>query len=192
MMHLRGHMYSPDRTFAPAIPSEPAYQPGSPFPQGATWNGKGVNFAIFAEHAEEVHLCLFDSGEKPVETQRIRVRERTNGIWHLFVPGIEPGQHYGYRVHGPYDPSRGLRFNANKLLLDPYAKAIGRALTWDDNVFGYTVGHPEVDLSFDERDSAHTAPLGVVIDNRFDWSDEDRPSVPWHDTVIYEAHVRGL
>jgi glycogen operon protein len=185
-------MYSPDRAFVPAITSEPAYQPGSPFPQGATWNGKGVNFAVFAEHAEEMHLCLFDSAEQAVETRRIRVRERTNGIWHIFVPGIEPGQHYGYRVHGPYDPSRGLRFNANKLLLDPYAKAIGRALIWDDSVFGYTVGHPDADLSFDERDSAHTAPLGVVIDNRFDWSDEDRPSVPWHDTVIYEAHVRGL
>ena len=172
--------------------SEPSYQPGSPFPQGATWDGKGVNFALFAEHAEEVHLCLFDGTEVMKESRRIRFRERTNGIWHIFIPGIEPGQHYGYRVQGPYKPEEGLRFNVNKLLLDPYAKAIGRDLKWDDDVFGYTVGHESGDLSFDERDSAGTAPLGVVIDNRFDWSDEDRPKVPWHDTVIYEAHVRGM
>lgn len=165
------------------------YQPGVPFPQGATWDGKGVNFALFAEAAEAVELCLLD---ETGETERIRVRERTNNIWHIYIPGLKPGQLYGYRAHGPYDPGRGLRFNPNKLLLDPYAKAIGRPLKWADELFGYTIGHPDRDLSFDDRDSAPFAPLGMVIDSNFDWSDETRPNIAWHETVIYEAHVRGM
>jgi glycogen operon protein len=133
---------------------------------------------------------LFDqSGDTE---QRIRIRERTNGAWHIYVPQVGPGQLYGYRVHGPYDPENGLRFNPNKLLLDPYAKAIGRPLTWADELFGYTLGDPAGDLSFDDRDSAPFAPLGVVIDPAFDWSGEKRPSYPAHETIIYEAHVRGM
>jgi len=166
-----------------------AYQPGVPFPQGASWDGAGVNFALFSEASEYVELCLFDpSGEE----ERIRLRERTNGIWHIYLPGLGPGQLYGYRVYGPYEPSKGLRFNPNKLLLDPYAKAIGRELKWADEVFGYQIGHADGDLSFDERNSSAFAPLGMVIDHAFDWSGEQRPSVVWHETVIYEAHVRGM
>ncbi len=137
-----------------------------------------------------MELCLFDAsggGE-----QRIRIRERTNGAWHIYIQGIGPGQLYGYRVHGPYDPERGLRFNPNKLLLDPYAKAIGRGLKWADELFGYTLGDPSGDLSFDDRDSAPFAPLAAVIDPAFDWSGEKRPAYPSHETIIYEAHVRGM
>ena len=168
------------------------YQPGSPFPQGATWDGAGVNFALFSEASEYVELCLFDRADQPAESERIRLRERTNGIWHIYVPGLGPGQLYGYRVYGPYEPAKGLRFNPNKLLLDPYAKAVGRELKWADEVFGYQIGHADGDLSFDERDSAAFAPLGMIIDHAFDWSGEQRPSVAWHETVIYEAHVRGM
>ena len=137
-----------------------------------------------------MELCLFD-GPQTVE-RRIRIRERTNGAWHLYVPDIGPGQLYGYRVYGPYLPESGLRFNPNKLLLDPYAKAIGRELKWADELFGYQLGDSNGDLSFDDRDSAPFAPLGAVIDSRFDWSGEQRPSYPAHETLIYEAHVRGM
>ena len=137
-----------------------------------------------------MELCLFDPAGK-IET-RIRIRERTNGAWHLYVPDIGPDQLYGYRVHGPYDPHTGLRFNPNKLLLDPYAKAIGRELKWADELFGYKLGDPDADLSFDDRDSAPFAPLGAVVDPNFDWSGEQRPNYPTHETVIYEAHVRGM
>jgi glycogen operon protein len=163
---------------------------GSPFPRGATWDGRGVNFSLFSESSECVELCLFDA--KGGDEQRIRIRERTAGAWHVYVPGIGPGQLYGYRVHGPYDPAKGLRFNANKLLLDPYAKAIGRPLTWADELFGYTLGQPKADLVGDDRDSAPFAPMAAVIDPEFDWSGETRPSHQAHSTVIYEAHVRGL
>ncbi|HZP61361.1 MAG TPA: glycogen debranching protein GlgX [Opitutaceae bacterium] len=177
-----------------AIPnSEPVrgapYQAGAPFPQGATWDGAGVNFALFSEASEYVELCLFDSAGAE---ERIRLRERTNGIWHIYIPGVGPGQLYGYRVYGPYDPQKGLRFNPHKLLLDPYAKAIGREMKWADEVFGYEIGHADGDLSCDERNSAAFAPLGMVIDQAFDWSGEQRPVVVWHETIIYEAHVRGL
>jgi isoamylase len=137
-----------------------------------------------------VELCLFD-GPQTVE-RRIRIRERTNGAWHLYVPDIGPGQLYGYRVYGPYLPESGLRFNPNKLLLDPYAKAIGRELKWADELFGYQLGDSNGDLSFDDRDSSPFAPLGAVVDSRFDWSGEQRPSYPAHETLIYEAHVRGM
>ncbi len=168
------------------------YQPGLPYPQGATWHGKGVNFALFSEASEAVELCLFDRPDQKEETHRIRLRERTNGIWHIYLPDIKPGQLYAYRVHGPYEPASGLRFNPHKLLLDPYAKAIGRELKWADELFGYQLGHADGDLSFDERDSAPFAPLGVVIDNSFDWAGDKSPDTPWHETVIYEAHVRGM
>ena len=163
---------------------------GSPFPRGAIWDGSGVNFSLFSESSECVELCLFDSNGQ--EEARLRIRERTNGTWHVYLPNVGPGQIYGYRVHGPYVPESGLRFNPNKLLLDPYAKAIGRPLTWGDELFGYTLGDPDADLSFDDRDSAPFAPLAAVIDSRFDWSGERRPMYPLHETIIYEAHVRGM
>src|SRR6202050_566727 len=163
---------------------------GSPFPQGANWDGRGVNFSLFSESSESVELCLFD-GPGKVE-RRIRIRERTNGAWHVYVPDIGPGQLYGYRVYGPYLPESGLRFNPNKSLLDPYAKAIGRELQWADALFGYQLGDESADLSFDDRDSAPFAPLGAVIDSAFDWGGEKRPSYPAHETLIYEAHVRGM
>jgi len=165
---------------------------GQPYPLGATWDGEGVNFALFADAATGVELCLFKHASDRREVERIRLEEKTGHVWHAYLPGVGPGQLYGYRVHGPYEPAAGRRFNANKLLLDPYAKAIGRPLTWGDELFGYTIGHPDGDLSFDERDSAALAPLGSVIDASFDWSGERRPIVPWHETVIYETHVRGL
>jgi len=163
---------------------------GTPFPRGATWDGRGVNFALFSESSEWVELCLFDAGGR--NEQRIRIRERTAGAWHIYLPGIAPGQLYGYRVHGLYAPEKGLRFNANKLLLDPYAKAIGRQLVWADELFGYVVGDPAGDLTFDERDSAAFAPLAAVVDASFDWGDDRRPRHQNHATVIYEAHVRGM
>ncbi len=163
---------------------------GSPFPRGATWDGRGVNFSLFSESSEYVELCLFDAAGG--NEQRIRIRERTAGAWHVYVPGIGPRQLYGYRVHGPYEPAKGLRFNPNKLLLDPYAKVIGRPLEWADELFGYTVGDPAGDLTFDDRDSAAFAPLAAVLDPAFDWSGETRPRHPAHATVIYEAHVRGM
>ncbi len=172
--------------------TEVVTQAGSPAIQGATWDGKGTNFALFSENAEGVELCLFDKATDTSESDRIRVRERTNGVWHIYLEGIKPGQLYGYRVHGAYEPEKGLRFNSNKVLLDPYARAIGRELKWDDSLFGYTIGHEAGDLSFDERDSAPFAPLGIVIDEGFDWEGDKAPGVRWHDTIIYEAHVKGL
>ena len=169
-----------------------SYQPGSPFPQGATWDGKGVNFAVFSEASEFMALCLFDGPDQAQERERIRLAERTNGVWHIYVPGVKPGQLYGYRASGPYEPQKGLRFNPHKLLLDPYAKAIGRELKWADELFGYTIGDPGQDLSFDERDSAPFAPLGVVTGGEFDWAGDKPPARAWHETIIYEAHVRGL
>lgn len=165
---------------------------GSPYPQGATWDGKGVNFSIFAETAEAVDLCLFRDTRPVIERRQIRMHQHTKGIWHCYVPDLKPGQIYGYRIHGPYDPQSGLRYNPNKILLDPYAKGMGRRLKWDDCLFGYGIGSPDEDLSFDERDSAGHAPLGCVVDESFDWEGDEHLNRPWHDTVIYEAHVRGM
>lgn len=171
---------------------EQNYKAGSPFPQGAKWDGQGTNFALFSEGAEMVEICFFDKSQDTQESRRVRMRERTNGIWHIYLPDVTPGQLYGYRVYGPYEPEKGLRFNPNKLLLDPYAKAIGREITWDDSLFGYKIGDPAEDLSFDERDSAPFAPLAIVTDDTFDWEGDAPLGTPWHDTVIYEAHVKGL
>ncbi|REJ92354.1 MAG: glycogen debranching enzyme GlgX, partial [Planctomycetota bacterium] len=166
--------------------------PGRPYPLGATWDGKGVNFAVFSEHAEGMELCLFGAAKEVREEHRIRLTQRTDFVWHCYVPGLRPGQLYGYRAHGPYAPQRGHRFNANKIVLDPYAKAIGRNLKWSDAMFGYQVGHADEDLSFDESDNAAEAPLAAVIDPRFRWGRDRPPRVPWHQTVIYELHVRGM
>ena len=165
---------------------------GLPHPIGATWTGEGVNFALFSANATGVEICLFDDSGQ-IERERIRLPEYTNEIWHGFVPGIGPGTVYGYRVDGPYDPGAGHRFNKNKLLLDPYARAHIGELQWNDACFGYTIGDPDEDLSFDTRDSAPYVPKCVVVDPGFDWHGQrDRPRVAWDRTIIYEMHVRGF
>jgi glycogen operon protein len=164
--------------------------PGRPFPLGATWDGRGVNFALFSEHAEKVELCLFDdSGRR--EIQRIPIGERTDQVWHCYLPEARPGTLYGYRVHGPYQPDQGHRFNPHKLLLDPYARDMTGTLRWSDAHYGYTIGHKREDLSLDRRESASGMPKCRVVDTAFSWGDDRRPNVPWHDTVIYELHVGG-
>ncbi|WP_370650118.1 glycogen debranching protein GlgX [Oscillochloris sp. ZM17-4] len=166
--------------------------PGRPYPLGATWDGQGVNFALFAERANRVELCLFESADSPHASMRITMPERSDGVWHVYLPNLRPGQLYGYRVYGPYNPDQGLRFNPNKLLIDPYAKAISGDIIWDDAVFGYAIGHPDGDRSFDERDSAPFMPRSVVIDNSFPWGDDRHPRTPLHQSVIYELHVGGF
>ncbi len=165
--------------------------PGKPYPLGATWDGEGVNFALFSEHAEKVELCLFDpSGRR--EMHRIFMPEYTDQVWHCYLPEARPGLVYGFRVHGPYDPAKGLRFNRNKLLLDPYAKQIQNDMTWQDAHFGYRIGHRNEDLSFDRRDSAPGMLKGIVVDPAFTWGADCPPRTPWHRTVIYETHVKGF
>jgi glycogen operon protein len=166
--------------------------PGRPYPQGATWDGQGVNFAIFSENGTAVDLCLFDSPGISTESARISMRERTDLIWHCYLPDARPGQLYGYRVDGPYAPTDGHRFNPNKLLIDPYAKAVSGTIRWSDALYGYRVGDPGEDLSFDERDSAGGMPKCVVIDPAFSWGEDRSPGTPWNRTVIYECHVKGL
>jgi glycogen operon protein len=166
--------------------------PGRPYPLGATWDGAGVNFAIFSEHATKIELCLFDAVETQAETHRITLPEHTDMVWHAYLPDVQPDQLYGYRVHGPFEPQKGHRFNPNKIVLDPYAKAIGRDLRWDDTLFGYAIGHKDADLSFDTRDNAPFAPLAAVIDPAFTWGDDRPPRTPWHKTLIYELHVKGF
>ncbi len=165
---------------------------GRSYPLGATWDGGGVNFALFSEHATKVELCLFDSREAKKESQRITLPEQDEFVWHGYIPGIQPGQLYGYRVHGPYDPEKGHRFNPNKILLDPYARAVGRDLQWDDSLFGYTIGDEKADLSCDERDNVAFAPLGIVLDTAYTWDDDRPPLIPWNRTLIYEVHVKGF
>ena len=168
--------------------------PGRPYPLGAEWDGRGVNFAVYSRHAEAVELVLFDAAaEAPSVT--FDLPERTGPIWYGYVPGVCPGQLYGYRIHGPYAPKQGHRFNPNKVLLDPYAKAVGRPLRWHDSLFGYDVtyeGKDDRDLHASTLDSAAHAPLGMVVDERFDWGGESAPCVPWEDTIIYETHVKGI
>ena len=166
--------------------------PGIPYPLGATWDGLGVNFSLYAPGADRVELVLFEGPEPDAERTTLPLAERTGPHWHGYLRGIRPGQLYGYRVYGPYEPARGVRFNPNKVLLDPYAKAIGRPLAWDDALFGYEVGHPDADLSFDTRDSAAFAPLAAVIESRFEWGDDRPPNIPWESTIIYETHVKGI
>ena len=167
------------------------FWPGKPYPLGATWDGKGVNFALFSQNATGVDLCLFGPQNGGKE-QRIPLTEKDNFIWHIYLPGLKPGQCYGYRVNGPYDPESGQRFNPNKLLLDPYAKAIDGTVAWNKALYGYTMGDPDQDLSFNTDDSAPFMPKSVVIDPRFDWGDDAHPMTPWHETTIYELHVKGF
>lgn len=167
-------------------------RPGHGQQLGANFDGKGVNFALFSAHAERVELCLFDPSGK-TEIARLELPEYTDEIWHGYVPDLQPGALYGYRVYGPYDPENGHRFNPNKLLIDPYARELEGDVEWNDAHFGYELGHEESDLSFDSRDSAPYTPKCKVIDpDAFDWQGENRPNVPWPKTVIYETHVKGF
>lgn len=167
-------------------------QPGSPFPLGATWDGRGVNFALYAENATGVELSLFNSIEDKTESSRIRIEERTHHVWHVYVPGLKPGQLYGYRIYGLYEPQNGHRFNPNKFLVDPYAKAISDTVHWHDSLFGYVVGHPDADLSFSGDDSAAFMPRCIVTDPAFNWEEDRSPKIPYHKTIIYELHVKGF
>ncbi|AXY78474.1 glycogen debranching enzyme GlgX [Paraflavitalea soli] len=167
-------------------------RPGKPYPLGASWDGKGVNFAFYATHAEKVELCLFDKEQPDVESIRIAIRDRFDGVWHIYLPGIAPGQLYGYRVHGPYDPAKGHRHNPAKLLIDPYARAIAGRIEWNDALFGYEIGHKDADLSMSHADSAPYVPKSVVVDAFFNWGRDIQLNIPYHQSVIYELHVKGF
>ncbi len=167
-------------------------RPGSPYPLGATWDGAGVNFALFSEHATGVELCLFEGEESETEFARIPVTEYTDQVWHIYLPEARPGLRYGYRVHGPYEPANGHRFNPAKLLLDPYTRAIDGAPRWSDALFAYRLGDPAQDLSIDDGDSADAMPKSVVIDTAFTWGADRPPRTPWNETIIYEVHVKGF
>ena len=173
------------------MPSRSMIWPGRPDPLGATWDGSGVNFALFSVYAEKVELCLFDAaGTREIE--RIVLPEYTNEVWHGYLPEGRPGMLYGYRVYGAYDPANGHRFNANKLLIDPYAKALVGPLRWSDAHYGYRVGSQREDLSFDRRDNARGMPKSQVVDLAFTWGNDKPPRTSWGRTVIYEAHPRGF
>jgi len=169
---------------------DPIVWPGKPYPLGATWDGEGVNFALFSEHAEKVELCIFGGNGRRL-TKRIVMKEQTDQVWHCYLPEARPGLLYGYRVFGPYDPSRGHRFNPHKLLLDPYAKHV-QHLRWNDSHFGYRIGHKNEDLSFDRRDSSAGMMKGTVIDPAFTWGADQPPRIPWHKSIFYEVHVKGF
>jgi len=164
--------------------------PGKPFPLGATWDGTGVNFSLYSENATGVELCLYDNDNN--ETARIQIAEQSDLTWHMYIEGLKPGQMYGYRVSGPFEPENGHRFNPNKLVLDPYAKAVSGTINWDDSLFGYNVGDEQADLTFSESDSADFIPKAVVVDPNFNWEDDKKPDTSYHNTVIYEAHVKGF
>ena len=164
---------------------------GSSYPLGATFDGLGVNFAVFSAHAEKIELCIFDPSGKR-ELKRYELPEWTDEVWHGYLPDVQPGLLYGYRAYGPYQPEQGHRFNPNKLLLDPYARKLHGQIRWTDALHGYRVGGRREDLSFDKRDSAPAMPKGVVVDDHFDWSQDRKPNTPWSETVVYEAHVKGL
>ena len=166
--------------------------PGRPYPLGASWDGIGVNFALFTEHATAVELCLFRDDGDTEEAAKIPLTERTDQVWHCYLPDARPGQFYGYRVHGPYDPERGHRFNAAKLLIDPYAKAITGAIKWSNDLFAYKVGTPLDDREPDPDNSAGGVPKSVVIDAAFTWGDDAPLNVPYNRTIIYECHVKGM
>jgi glycogen operon protein len=166
--------------------------PGSPYPLGATWDGEGVNFALFSQNATRVDLCLFNRHEDADEFARVQVRERTDQIWHCYLPDARPGQLYGYRVHGPYDPEDGHRFNPVQLIIDPYAKAISGTIRWSDALFAYKVGDPREDLEPSTTNSAGGLPKSIVVDPAFTWGNDRLLRTPWNRTVIYEAHVKGM
>lgn len=165
---------------------------GKPYPLGAKWDGQGVNFALYSENATKVELCLFDDVNAKAEYERVTLPEVIGHVWHVYLPRIKPGQLYGYRVHGPYQPEAGLRFNPAKILIDPYALAIAGRVNWEAPVFGYQVGHKDIDLSRSEDDDAWGMPKCVVVGSSFDWAGDQSPSIPWYKTIIYELHVRGF
>jgi isoamylase len=173
------------------IQTQPVVWPGKPYPLGANWDGEGVSFALFSEHAQKIELCLFDQAGRR-ELHRINMPEQTDQVWHCYLPEARPGLLYGYRAYGSYEPAKGLRFNPHKLLLDPYAKQIAGELKWSDSHFGYRVGHRQEDFSFDRRDSAPGMLKSMVIDSAFTWGSDRPPRTPWHKSVIYELHVKGF
>jgi len=173
------------------IQTQPIVWPGRPYPLGTTWDGEGVNFAIFSEHVEAVELCLFDAAGRR-ELHRIRIKEQTDQVWHCYLPEARPGLIYGYRLFGPYEPNKGHRFNPHKLVIDPYAKQIVGDLKWSDSHFGYRIGHRNADLSMDRRDSAPGMLKAAVVDPAFTWGTDRQLRTPWHKSVIYEMHVRGF
>jgi len=164
--------------------------PGRPYPLGATWDGAGVNFAIFSENGTKAELCLFDSKSAKQESHRLVMPEYTDFVFHCYLPDVRPGQLYGYRIHGPWEPTKGHRFNPNKVLVDPYAKGIERHTNWHDSMFNYKIG--EDDLSYSEEDNAAYAPLACVVDTAFTWGTDYPPNIPWHKTIIYEAHIKSI
>ncbi|MDA2911702.1 glycogen debranching protein GlgX [Nitrospiraceae bacterium AH_259_D15_M11_P09] len=166
--------------------------PGRPYPLGATWDGEGVNFSLSSEHATGVELCLFEGPDSDKELHRIRIDERTEYVWHVYLPQARPGTYYGYRVHGPYEPEAGHRFNPAKLLIDPYAKSISGTIEWSDAMFGYCIGDPAADLSRDDRDNAGNMPKSVVVEPAFTWGGDQLLKTSWEQTVIYEVHVKGF
>ncbi|MGX9424219.1 MULTISPECIES: glycogen debranching protein GlgX [Bradyrhizobium] len=168
-----------------------AVREGRPFPLGATWDGLGVNFALFSAHATKVELCLFDDAGQ-TEVERIELPEYTDEVWHGYLPTARPGLVYGYRVHGPYEPDAGHRFNPNKLVIDPYARQLVGQLQWGPELFGYKIGDADKDKSFDDRDNIHLVQKCRVIDPAFTWGRDRKPATPWERTIIYEMHVKGF
>ncbi|HEX4354847.1 MAG TPA: glycogen debranching protein GlgX, partial [Polyangiales bacterium] len=166
--------------------------PGRPYPRGATFDGGGVNFAVFSRIATRIEVCLYDAEDPAKELERFDLVEATGHIRHGYIPGLQPGTLYGLRVHGPYEPEQGHRCNPNKLLVDPYAKAVWGEVDWQKPMFGYKLGDEKQDLSFDDRDNADGALKSVIISDAFDWGEDRRPEIPWRQTVVYEAHVRGF
>ncbi|HEX2190796.1 MAG TPA: alpha-amylase family glycosyl hydrolase, partial [Longimicrobiaceae bacterium] len=167
-------------------------RPGRPYPLGAHWDGHGTNFAIYSEVAWEVALCLFDEPGDARPSRVFRLRERSAFVWHGYVPGVGPGTCYAYRVNGPYEPAKGLRCNPFKLLVDPYARAVAGSVNYDEHPWAYPFEQPGEDWVLDDTDDTAGVPRGVVVDDAFDWRGDRPPRIPWHETVIYEAHVRGL
>ena len=165
---------------------------GAPYPLGATWQDRGVNFSLFSEHATGVDLVLFENVSDERERLRVRMQQKTDQVWHVFLPDLQPGQLYGYRVEGPYNPTQGHRFNPTNLLIDPYAKAIAGPVIWGDEIFGYRIGDPQEDMVPDDRDNAGGIPKSVVINPTFDWGTDTPPRTPMSQSVIYEAHVKGF
>lgn len=177
-----------------SAPSEFSVWPGVPYPQGSSYDGEGVNFAVFSENAEKLEVCLFDPDAPQKETARVRLADKTGGVWHGYIPGLKPGALYGFRAHGPFDPEKGARFNPHKLLVDPYARAISGKLDWNAPVFGYPIDSTDEDrdLLSDLRDSGPGIPRSVVVDEAFDWGNDRRPEHLWRRSVMYELHVKGF
>lgn len=165
---------------------------GHPFPLGATWDGKGVNFSVFSDNATGVEVCLFNDAEDKEPWACIKMTDRTYSVWHIYIPDIQPGQLYGFRIQGLYKPEEGMRFNHNKLLIDPNAKAISGTIKWHDSLFGYNIGSENGDLEMSMSDSAPYIPKAIVVKDDFDWEDDKPLNIPYQNTIIYEAHVKGF